>query len=124
MPVGVAFDNQFNIIIDRQKLLLYNVSYNEIYHTLQTAFKENEVTILRSYQQYIPIIIGNDKNSVQQVIHHTLVRSLPDEDGKSYPIPPNSIVTIVPAEDLKAITAGKNGEYIPFSFYHVKNRNS
>lgn len=103
---------------------MYNVSYNEIYHTLQTAFKENEVTILRSYQQYIPIIIGNDKNSVQQVIHHTLVRSLPDEDGKSYPIPPNSIVTIVPAEDLKAITAGKNGEYIPFSFYHVKNRNS
>ena len=27
---------------------------------------------------------------------------------------------MAPAEDLKAITAGRNGEYVPFRFYEVK----
>ena len=36
-------------------------------------------------------------------------------------IPLNNLVTVVPAEDLKSITAGKNGEYIPLSFYDVKD---
>ena len=39
-PVGITFDNQLNITIDRQKLLLYNVDYNEVYRLLKTAFKE------------------------------------------------------------------------------------
>jgi len=120
-PVGAAFDNQLNIMIDRQKLLLYNVSYEEVYRTLKTAFKENEVTTLRSYQQYVPITIGNEPGSVQQVIHQTLIQTISDEEGKSYPVPLRSLVTVLPGEDLKTITAGKNGEYIPFSFFGVKN---
>ena len=28
---------------------------------------------------------------------------------------------VTPGEDLKTITAGKNGEYIPFSFYDIDN---
>ena len=36
-------------------------------------------------------------------------------------IPLSELVSIVPAEDLKSITAGKNGEYIPLSFYDVEN---
>ena len=34
-PVGVAFDNQLNISIDHQKLLLYNISYEEVYRYLR-----------------------------------------------------------------------------------------
>ena len=64
-PVGVAFENQLNISIDHQKLLLYNISYEEVYRVLKTAFKENEVATLRSYQQYLPITLaGNDKRSI------------------------------------------------------------
>ena len=33
-PVGVAFENQLNISIDHQKLLLYNISYEEVYSCL------------------------------------------------------------------------------------------
>ena len=45
-PVGIAFDNQFNITIDRQKLLLYGVNYSEVYRLLKTAFKEKAVATL------------------------------------------------------------------------------
>lgn len=118
-PVGVAFDNQLNLRIDRQKLLLYNVDYNEVYRLLKTAFKENEVATLRSYQQYLPIAIAGDGQTVNEVLQTTLVSTTPDAGGEVRYVPLQSLVHVSPGEDLKTITAGKNGEYIPFSFYDV-----
>ena len=106
-PVGVAFDNQLNISVDRQKLLLYNVNYNE-------------VATLRSYQQYLPIALAGDGKTVNEVLQQTLVRTQADKEGKSQYIPLQSLVKVTQGEDLKTVTAGKNGEYIPFSFYDVK----
>lgn len=119
VPVGVAFENQMNISVDRQKLLLYNVDYNEVYRLLKTAFKENEVATLRSYQQYLPITLAGDGKTVNSVLQQTLVQTLPDKEGKSQYIPLQSLVRVTQGEDLKTISAGKNGEYIPFSFYNV-----
>ena len=118
-PVGVAFDNQLNLSIDRQKLLLYNVDYNEVYRLLKTAFKENEVATLRSYQQYLPITIADEEKTVNDILQQTLVQTQADKSGKSQYIPLQSLVRVTRGEDLKTITAGKNGEYIPFSFYDV-----
>jgi multidrug efflux pump subunit AcrB len=120
-PVGAAFDNQLNLTIDRQKLLLYHVGYDEVYRLLKTAFKDNEVATLRSYQQYLPILMAGNEQSVDEVMRNTLVRTVPDADGKFRHIPLQSLVTITPGEDMKTITAGKNGEYIPFRFYDVAN---
>ena len=54
-----------NLSISKEKLLLYRVSYNELYRVLKTAFRENSVTMLHSYQQYLPInIAGNEKTAV------------------------------------------------------------
>ena len=109
-----------NITIDRQKLLLYNVDYNEVYRLLKTAFKENEVATLRSYQQYLPIALAGEGQTVNEVLQKTLVHTVPDTEGNVRYIPLQSLVRVTPGEDLKTITAGKNGEYIPFSFYDVK----
>ena len=62
-PVGITFDNQLNITIDRQKLLLYNVDYNEVYRLLKTAFKENEVATLRSYPAISANRIGRGRTN-------------------------------------------------------------
>ena len=120
-PVGIAFDNQLNISIDRQKLLLYNVDYNEVYRILKTAFKENEVATLRSYQQYLPIALAGNEQTVNDVFQNTLIHTIPDKDGNVKYIPLQSLIRVTSGQDLKTITAGKNGEYIPFSFYNVKN---
>jgi multidrug efflux pump subunit AcrB len=120
-PVGVAFDNQLNISINREKLLLYNVDYNEVYRVLKTAFKENEVETLRSYQQYLPIRIATDEQSVGGIIRNTLIQTIPDKDGKTRRVPLHALLEVTPGEDLKTITAGKKGEYIPFEFYHVED---
>ena len=126
VPVGVAFDNQLNISIDNQKLLLYNVSYDEVYRTLKTAFKENEIATLRSYQQYLPITLAGTDVSIEDILQRTLIRttvSVSDESEETEVnyIPLRSLVRVTPGEDLKTLTAGKNGEFVPFSFYDVKN---
>ena len=120
-PVGVAFENQLNISIDHQKLLLYNISYEEVYRVLKTAFKENEVATLRSYQQYLPITLAGNEQTVDHILHNTLIRTQPDENQKTNHVPLSAVTKITPGEDLKILTAGKNGEYIPFSFYQVEN---
>ena len=93
-PVGINFDNQF---------------------------KENEVATLRSYQQYLPIALAGEEQTVNEVLQKTLVNTVPDTEGNVRYIPLQSLVRVTPGEDLKTITAGKNGEYIPFSFYDIDN---
>ena len=121
-PEGVSFRNQINLVVNRDKLLVYRVDYNEVIRVLRTAFKENKVSTLRSYQQYLPIAIAGNDKTVSEVLTETLVETASSEQGgrKNY-IPLRELVTVVPAEDLKSITAGRNGEYIPLSFYEVDN---
>ena len=54
VPTGIAFGIQMNLIINKEKLLLYNVSYDELTQIARLS-KENKVSVfLRSYQQYVP----------------------------------------------------------------------
>lgn len=116
---GIAFRNQMNLVVDRERLLLYNVSYNELTRTLRTAFKENKVSTLRSYQQYLPVGIAGEERTINDILSTTLVQTQPNAKGEVDYVPVSSLVKVMPSEDLKSITAGKNGEYIPVSFFEV-----
>ena len=120
-PEGLAFENQLNIHVSQEMLQLYRVSYDEVMQTLKTAFKENSVAVLHTYQQNLPISIVGQEQTVSEVMSQTLVRTQADEQGQVNYIPLSSLVKLVPAEDLKTVTAGRNGEFIPFSFYEVKD---
>ena len=118
---GIAFRNQMNLVVDRERLLLYNVAYNELTRVLRTAFKENKVSTLRSYQQYLPVGIAGEERTINDILGTTLVQTQPNGKGETNYIPLSSLVKVVSSEDLKSITAGKNGEYIPVSFFDVEN---
>ena len=118
---GIAFRNQMNLVVDKERLLLYNVAYNELTRVLRTAFKENKVSTLRSYQQYLPIGIAGEERTINDILGTTLVETQPDRKGQINHIPLSSLVKVVASEDLKSITAGKNGEYIPVSFFEVED---
>ena len=119
---GTALRNQMNIVVDRERMLLYNVSYNELCRVLRTAFKENRVSTLRSFQQYLPIGIAGEERSINHILQTTLVQSQSKgTDGTVNEVPLSSLVRVVSSEDLKSITAGKNGEYIPINFHDVED---
>ena len=119
IPAGVSFQQQLNLQIDRERLLLYNVSIDEIYRTLQTSFKENQFANLRSYQQYLPIVLGNEDQNIQEVLDNTLIYTLPDARSQTYQLPLSFFITVTPTEDIKTIVAGRNGEYVPLHFYET-----
>jgi multidrug efflux pump subunit AcrB len=120
-PVSASFQKQLNLHINREKLLLYKVSYDEIYRALKTGFKENEFSVLRSYQQYLPIVLGSEEQDVHKVIDNIIINAANDEAGQKVQIPLSVFVTTTPEEDLKTIVAGKNGEYIPLDFFDPKS---
>lgn len=110
-----------NIVVNRERLLLYNVSYNEVTRLLRTAFKDNKVSTLRSFQQYLPISIVGEEQSINEILMNTLVQSQANKDGEVSHIPLDWLVKVVPSQDLKCITAGKDGEYIPISFFDIED---
>lgn len=116
-PVTTSFEKQLNISVNNEKLLLYNIPYNTLYQALKSGFKENEITTLRSYQQYLPITLGGGENNVDEVIQNTLL----PVSGITHKIPLGELVSVNPAEDVKTIIAGRNGEFIPFDFYELNN---
>lgn len=119
-PTGNSFQNQLSLMIDKEKLLLYRVPYDELYRVLKTAFKENSVGMLHSFQSYLPIRIAENEQTVNEILDETLISTLPDMvEGTVHELPLREFVRIVPSQDLKTLTAGRNGEYIPLKFYGV-----
>jgi multidrug efflux pump subunit AcrB len=119
-PLGNSFQNQLNLSIDREKLLLYNVSYDLVYRTLRTAFKENRFATLRSQQQYLPVVLGNEEKTVGDILEETLIETSVNADSSRNKLPLSTFVGVTSSEDLKTIVAGKAGEYIPFYYYDTK----
>ena len=118
---SIPFEQQFTVAIDKEKLLLYGVDYNEVYHTLRIAFRENRIATLRSYQQYLPISLAGKQQTVEEVLRQTLVQTVPAAGRASMSIPLQALVSISRGEDVKTIVAGKNGEYVPMNYYDVKD---
>ena len=121
IPIGVSFQNQLNLNIDKQKMILYGASYNDIYREVKTGFKENSFSVLRSNQQYLPIVLGAKEYEIRDVIQSTMINTTTDASGRRNSVPLSTFVNVTTAEDVKTIIAGKNGEYIPFSFYNATN---
>ncbi|MDE7336474.1 MAG: efflux RND transporter permease subunit, partial [Muribaculaceae bacterium] len=97
---------RINLVIDREKLLLYNVRYSDVAKTLLTAFKANSAGTLRSYQQYLPITISGQERTVEEILAETLVGD----------VPLSALVTIRRDREIKSIMAGADGEYVPLAF--------
>jgi multidrug efflux pump subunit AcrB len=102
------------ISIDQEKLLLYNVGYNTVLQTINTAFNENKITTLRSYQQFLPVVLGDDAQSVNKALAE---RKVTNNKGEEFPL--MTFINIRREFDLKYITAGQQGWYIPLQ-YEIK----
>lgn len=118
-PVGPSFEEQVNLLIDREKLLLYNVPYERVYKALRTAFNENKFATLRSQQEYLPILLaGEAKGDIRKTLDETLVEVSANGDQRKNKLPLSTFISFSKSKDLKTIVSGKAGQYIPFYFYN------
>lgn len=113
---GLSFSEQLLLFIDREKLLMYDISYDELLRKLRTSFSENKFAVLRSYSQYLPIVMASGNLSIENTLSQSLIQS---SNGQYYPI--GQFIRTVQSAAAKEIIAGKNGEFIPFVIEKVKN---
>ncbi len=99
------------ISIDQEKLLLYNVNYNAVVQAINTAFDQNKITTLRSYQQFLPVALGDDSQTVSKTLSE---RKVKNNKGEEYPL--MAFINIKREFDLKYISAGQQGWYIPLQY--------
>ncbi|MDR1866567.1 MAG: efflux RND transporter permease subunit [Bacteroidales bacterium] len=108
---AVAFREHLRVAGDYRRLLLYGVNYNTLVRELKTACHENHIGMLRSYQQFVPLVIGGEPQRVDDMIDRLKVRNNEGEE-----IPVRALVSLHREYDLKTVTAGKDGEYVPVGF--------
>ncbi|MCM1451915.1 MAG: efflux RND transporter permease subunit [Clostridium sp.] len=112
----IPLSSQIDIAIDRDLLAIYNVDFSEVQLALRTAFKGNEVSTLRSFQEYTPIEIAGRECGIWETISSLFVYSRPDKDGLRARIPLRNLIHVSEGRDLKTIVAGRAGEYVPVAF--------
>lgn len=112
----IPMRNQIDISIDRALLAVYNIDWQEVQNALRAAFKGNEVSTLRSFQQDTPIEIEGSENGIWEVISGLFVRSRPDKEGRRTEVPMRNLIRTSESNDLKTIVAGEAGEYVPVGF--------
>ena len=111
----IPCSQQIELTVDRERLALYNVEYSEVERALKTAFKGIEASTLRNYNRYTPIVISDGNQSTGEAIGDIFVKSRPDRYGNQTYIPMRELITEGRTSDIKTITAGAEGEYIPIA---------
>ena len=96
---------------DPARLMLYDVSFDEVYNRLKTAFNENQVFLISDNQDFVPVVLGGKTLDLMSVINGLFIRN-----RKNEMIPVRDLVSETKGQDLKVIVAGKEGEYFPVNF--------
>jgi multidrug efflux pump subunit AcrB len=112
-PIAVE-ENQL-LIADKEKMTLYEVSSQELISTLESAFNEKQVTSLIHNQDYVPILLGQETKTIKETLQKTTIIA---NDTTLFYL--DDFIRISTVENLKTITAGKEGRYYPL---HIETKN-
>jgi multidrug efflux pump subunit AcrB len=96
---------------DPARLMLYDVSFDEVYNRLKTVFNENQVFLIQDNQEFVPVVLGSETTDIRSVINGLFIRN-----RKNEMIPVRDLISETKGEDLKIVEAGKEGEYFPVDF--------
>ena len=93
---------------DPERLLFYQVDYNEMYRQVKSAFNANTVFTINDNNMFVPVSIGNRYQTVYDIVQQVSVQN---RNGEQIPL--SGLVKVSSGTGLKTIVAGKEGEYFP-----------
>ncbi|WKD85235.1 Multidrug resistance protein MdtC [Polaribacter huanghezhanensis] len=102
----ISWEENIILLANKEKMILYNVESDAVFNTLKSAFNEREIFSLVDNQNYIPVVLGGEEKTIREVLHETQIKV---NDSTRFSIA--EFITEVKEENLKTITAGKDGEY-------------
>ncbi len=114
----IPFSDQYNVCMNIPRMMTYNVSQDQIIKSMRSSFRQYNVATLRSHTQYLPVYLGYEKADLDDVLYNTLI---PTNTGEKVPL--SDFIMLEPKQDIKSVTGGKQGEYIPLSVMKIKDEN-
>lgn len=102
----MAWEDYTTLLADRDKMTLYGVSADLLGNALESAFNEKEVLSIIDNQDFVPVILGGGEKTIGEVLNETMLKI---NDSTYYNL--DQFVRVANGQDLKTITAGKEGEY-------------
>ena len=110
----IEWQEQVVLEADPVRLMTYQISPDVIYKYLKSAFSENEVLMLADNQYFVPVVIGRNRQNLQEILASLAV---PNENGEQIYL--RNLLTWRKDADLKTIIAGQQGEYYPVAFEEI-----
>lgn len=111
----LPFEQSKMIVVNRRALEQYNISLYELQHSLSQDIKGDMTSQLHSYSTYLPVSLNAKYETIDDVIKRGSMQT------RTCSIPYKNLLQIYSSEELKVITAGKEGEYFPIEFSAVQD---
>ena len=91
-----------------EKLMLYQVSTDELYREIKSAFNVNTVFSINDNNVFVPVSVGSTFQSVYEITQNITIKN---RNGEQIPL--SGLVKVSSDTGLKSIVAGKESEYFP-----------
>lgn len=115
-PEAFARNQYLEVRVQPEQLTLYEVNQQSLFARLKAALNEYQIGVLRSRTLYVPIVLSDKTRTI-----NTILRDLKIVNRQGKEISVNQLVKLVRKENYKTLYGGKDGEYVPVSFYNVTN---
>ncbi len=102
----VSWQEQIMLVLDIEKMSLYNISYSEVLSTLRKRTREDNIFSITTGDYSIPVVVGDENRSAD-----LLSGSIRNQDGADIPL--NAFITEGRSRDLKTIVSGMSGNFYP-----------
>lgn len=96
--------------IDLRKLATYKIANSALIHKLESLFSSNEISILKSTNEYIPIVLKKTTEDFSSVINKSFITN---KDNIRIPIA--NLINTKEASDFDKIYADLDENYIPIN---------
>lgn len=90
-----------------ERMALYGVTYGDLIAALRNALNENTLFTITSGHETLPVVIGNNRRTLDGLLGSTFIRTSGAE------IPVSVLMRQTMTRDLKRVVAGAEGNYYP-----------
>ncbi len=104
----IPWEEHIVVKISPEKLTAFNISFDDVYLALKSAFSENEVLTITESQQFMPVILGGEIRLISEILNELTV-----QNNKGEHVRLQSLIKQSNDYALKTIIAGQEGEYYP-----------
>ncbi len=117
LPISqINLMNSLQIKINPESLALYQVDYNQIINTLQSAIQFHYIDHLKSTQKYVPVVMSYPKKDLTDIINQTTIINRNNQE-----IPLRVLLQVQPGKTYKYIYGDLSSIFLFFRFDKTKN---